>query len=81
MEVLKKLNFKNHNKIILLNPPEEFKGTKEEMSNIASVKEFISEGEAIAFVLAFVKDCEQIAQYADLILPKAVEGAVVVCTS
>lgn len=57
--LLKKLNFKTHKKVAILNAPEEFSEQKVEFSEFLDVTDHLS-NETIPFVLAFVKEQKQI---------------------
>ncbi|MCP9754418.1 hypothetical protein EGI26_04485 [Lacihabitans sp. CCS-44] len=70
--LLKKLNFKEHKKIAILNAPEEFSEQMKVFSDYLEVTKKLSE-EKLPFVLAFVKEQAQIDDLApkiDAILDK-----------
>ncbi|MEO1547480.1 MAG: hypothetical protein AAFU74_12095 [Bacteroidota bacterium] len=54
--LFKKLNFKNHEQILVLNPPTEFEQELYAIKNFAVVETDIENIDEIEFVLAFVKD-------------------------
>lgn len=57
--LLKKLNFKEHKKIDILNAPEEFSEQIKDFSNYLEVSDKLSV-EKVSFILAFVKEQAQI---------------------
>lgn len=70
--LLKKLNFKDHKKVAIVNAPEEFSEQMKDFSNYLEVANKLSE-EKLPFVLAFVKEQKQIDHLApkiDAILEK-----------
>jgi hypothetical protein len=70
--LLKKLNFKTHKKIAILNAPNEFSEQKSEFSEFLEVTDELS-NETFPFVLAFIKEQKQIDDLApkiDAILEK-----------
>jgi hypothetical protein len=70
--LLKKLNFKEHKKIDILNAPEEFSEQIKDFSNYLEVSDKLSV-EKVSFILAFVKEQAQIDDLApkiDAILDK-----------
>ncbi len=65
--ILKKLNFKDQDKILVLNAPEEFLTNIKEIKEFTRVDEAVSEGEKYCFILVFVKECEDIVASVDII--------------
>lgn len=61
--LLKKLNFKEHKKIVVLNAPEEFLEQMKDFEKFLETKEKL-EDEKNTFVLAFVKEQKQIDELA-----------------
>lgn len=58
--LFKKLNFKEHNEICIINPPEEFGGELKVMKNETSVKSKLTDCKKANFVLTFVKTKNEI---------------------
>ena len=65
-QVFKKLQFKNHDRILVLNAPAEFKAILNEMAAITSIYDEQITKKKFAFVLIFVKTCAEIRQYSTL---------------
>ena len=63
--VFKKLQFKSHDKILVLNAPIEFGKNLEEMSGFTAIHDNLTVKETYDFVLIFVKSCSEIRQYAE----------------
>jgi hypothetical protein len=63
-EIFKKLQFKNHEKIYVLNAPQEFKTILEEMSEFTTVKKSPNCKQDYEFALFFIKSCDDILNYA-----------------
>lgn len=61
--LLKKLNFKEHKKVAIINAPAEFLDQMKDFSEYLEVTDKLSD-EAIPFVLAFVKEQKQIDELA-----------------
>ncbi len=53
--LFKKLNFKGHKEIFILNHPSEFEKEMKEMTDYAVIKTNISDSSEVEFVLTFVK--------------------------
>lgn len=53
-QIFKKLNFKGHSPVHVLYPPDSFQHNLEELRTEVKVKNSLSQGEMISFVLAFV---------------------------
>lgn len=65
--VFKKMQFKSHDKILVLNAPIEFKKNLEDMSGLTSIHDSLAVKEAYDFVLIFVKSCSEIQHYAEAV--------------
>ena len=65
--LFKKLNFKQHKEILILNHPTEFKPAVDAISAFTIVKTDLESIDAIEFVLTFIHKKEQINYYATLI--------------
>ena len=73
----KKLNYKEQEKIFVLNAPVSFKANMEAMHSYAAVKESIGRTKSIDFALAFSTKQKELDSMADKILPKAGEDAII----
>lgn len=71
--IFKKLNFKNQEKIYVLNAPREFKPHLEEMSVITTIKKSPNCKQVYDFALFFVKTKSDIIKYAEK-AAKKIEG-------
>lgn len=71
--IFKKLNYKNQNKIYILNAPKEFKPHLEEMSEITTVKKSPNCKQVYEFALFFVKTKSDIEKYAEKASNKVLE--------
>lgn len=60
--VIKKLNYKNQDKVLLLNPPGEFLHVLNELIGLSSVDQKIQETE-YKFILIFVKKVQEIEEF------------------
>ena len=69
-EILKKLQFKNHDKIYVLNAPKELKPVLEEMAAFTTVKKSPTCKQEYEFALFFVKSCEEVLKYAAIAAAK-----------
>lgn len=65
--VFKKLNFKDHQSILVLNAPYSFQPNLEVMENETSIQDHIETAKQITFLLAFVTKKEEIAEIVPLI--------------
>lgn len=54
-QLLKKLNFKHHEEILIINHPKEFKNEMQAMKSYTVIKTNINDCNEIVFVLTFVK--------------------------
>ncbi len=63
-EIFKKLQFKNHEKIYVLNAPKEFKPLLDEMSEITTIKKSPNCKQEYEFALFFIKSCDDTLKYA-----------------
>jgi hypothetical protein len=73
--IFKKLQFKDFNKIYVLNAPPEFKPHLEEMAEFTLVKKSPNCKQKYEFALFFVKSCDEIIKYAELATNKLNEDA------
>ena len=60
--VIKKLNFKNQDKVLVLNPPGEFQHVLNELISLSSVDQEIQEAE-YEFILIYVKKVQEIEEF------------------
>jgi hypothetical protein len=77
MELLKKLNYKNQNELVILNAPKSFKNVIDELKNYIQVTEDENIYAEIEFALVFTKNNEDIEKYAELVLPKTADNALI----
>lgn len=77
MELLKKLNYKDQDEIVILNAPENFKCIIDEIKKSIQITEDENSYTEIDFILVFTKDVDDIEKYAELVLPKAADNAVI----
>ncbi len=75
--IFKKLNYKNQEKIFVLNAPESFRANIQAMSAYAAVKEKIGSNKSINFAIAFVIKQSEINKVAKKLLTKAEEDAII----
>ncbi len=73
--VIKKLNYKNQEKVLVLNSPEEFQLVLNELKDLSSVDQFIRETE-YEYILIFVKKVQEIEEFSALIIQNIAEDAV-----
>lgn len=71
--LLKKLNFKDQNEIVILHAPDEFSTFKESFKDYVIVHDEVYE--KMPFVLVFVKSCLEIEEAAKLINEKLIDDA------
>jgi len=77
MELLKKLNHKQQNEIIILNAPKSFKNELDEIrKNITVIEDEDIYGE-IDFALIFIKNNEDIEKYAEFVLTRVSKNALI----
>ena len=74
-QVFKKLQYKQTEKIYVLNAPKEFKPNLEEMAEITTVKKSPNCKQMYDFVLYFVRTCEDIQKYAQKAVDKLNDDA------
>lgn len=77
MELLKKLNYKNQSEILLINPPDSFKPTKEEINKILEVNEDIEDRSSVLFVLAFFAKKSEIREVVEKLMKKVSRDSLV----
>jgi hypothetical protein len=65
-QVFKKLQFKDHKRILVLNAPAEFKMNLAGMADVTVIHDTVSSGETYDFVLIFVKNCMEIRQFSTI---------------
>jgi hypothetical protein len=75
--LFKKLNFKHHQQILLLNHPAEFKAEMEAMKDYSAIETDFGNLNEIEFVLSFVKTKSEIDTITERIGPKLKGDAVV----
>lgn len=75
--LFKKLNFKGHPTVYLLNAPESFAVEKEEMAPFTSFKTTIDASDRIQFFLAFVTTKQEIDHFAS-VLEAQIDGDAVI---
>ena len=73
--VIKKLNYKNQEKVLVLNSPVEFQLVLNELKDLSSVDQFIRETE-YEYILIFVKKVQEIEEFSGLITQNISEDAV-----
>ena len=73
--VIKKLNYKNQEKVLVLYSPEEFQIVLNELKDLSSVDQFIRETE-YEYILIFVKKVQEIEKFSALITQNISEDAV-----
>jgi len=73
--VIKKLNYKNQEKVLVLNSPVEFQLVLNELKDLSSVDQFIRETE-YEYILIFVKKVQEIEEFSALITQNISEDAV-----
>ncbi|MBI9071690.1 MAG: hypothetical protein JEY94_08820 [Melioribacteraceae bacterium] len=74
--VFKKMNFKDYEKLYVLNTPKEFKPNLEEMAEITTVKKSPNCKQQYEFILVFVKTKEDIIKYTPKITGKLIGDSV-----
>jgi hypothetical protein len=74
--IFKKLQFKQTDKIYILNAPKEFKSNLEEMAEITTIKKSPKCKQKYDFVVYFVKSCEDIQKYAQKAADKLNDDAI-----
>ena len=74
--IFKKLQYKQTEKIYVLNAPKEFKQILEEMAEITTVKKSPNCKQTYDFVLYFVKSCEDIEKFAQKAVDKLNDDAI-----
>jgi hypothetical protein len=75
--LFKKLNFKNQERVFVLNSPSSFDTELTEMSKCTKIVKDINRVSNIQFVLSFVMTLEQVDESAALIIPK-IEGDAII---
>ncbi|MEO1487444.1 MAG: hypothetical protein AAFU57_16985 [Bacteroidota bacterium] len=75
--LFKKLNFKDHNKILVVNHPPEFDTALSKIENFTNVETDIQKASTIEFVLAFVKKSDEIHSISESIEKKRKGDAIV----
>lgn len=75
--LFKKLNFKNHPTVFLLNAPPEFSEATQAMSNFTQFQTQIAEGEPIQFFLAFVIEASQIETFSSILATQMKGDAII----
>jgi len=73
--VIKKLNYKNQEKVLVLNSPEEFQLVLNELKDLSSIDQFIRETE-YEYILIFVNKVKEIEEFSALITQNIAEDAV-----
>lgn len=73
--VIKKLNYKNQEKVLVLNSPVEFQLVLNELKDLSSVDQFIRETE-YEYILIFVKKVQEIEEFSALIIQNIAEDVV-----
>ena len=73
--VIKKLNYKNQEKVLVLNSPEEFQLVLNELKDLSSIDQFIRETE-YEYILIFVNKVQEIEEFSALITQNIAEDAV-----
>jgi len=74
--LFKKLNFKDHIQILVLNSPESFETELLEMISLTKIEKDVNEVKEIGFAIIFVNTQAQIDDYIDIVFPKLEGDAV-----
>jgi hypothetical protein len=77
MELLKKLNHKDQIEIVILNAPDSFNNVINELKKDIQVTDDENIYGEIEFAIVFISNNEEIEKYAELVLPKAVDNALI----
>ena len=75
--IFRKLNFKDHTAIYILNAPESFHPAMEEMRALTDVREKLASAKAVAFALAFATKKKEVDKFADRIAKTTSGDAVI----
>lgn len=75
--IFKKLNYKNQEKIFVLNAPDSFQKNMKAISSYAAVKETVGRTKSIDFAMVFATKQKEVDTMADKILRKAAEDAII----
>ena len=67
--LLKKMNFKNQKKVILINAPESFEKEKREMSFVTEVSSTLKSAKSVEFFLGFVTKQKEVDDLAGAVAP------------
>lgn len=73
--IFKKLQFKNHDTVYILNAPEEFQQHIEDISEITKIHDDTQTGTEYEFVIVFVQTIEDVEKYANNVVDKIIEDA------
>lgn len=75
--VFKKLNFKNHQRVFILNAPTSFEQNVASISGEAEIRRKVEEGDTIDFVIGFATKQTEVDDIADLVGPRLNGDAVI----